>query len=125
MWICKNCLEEVEDNFDICWNCNFDTTNNPPNCQYTEEQKPNPITPKNALKKTGINAAGKSLKKVVYNSILLILFTTIAIVISVTSKDIKVIKSTYIFLAILHLIGNILILTGLFKAGNHLENYRG
>jgi hypothetical protein len=123
MWICKNCLEEVEDNFDICWNCNFDTTNNPANCQYIEEKKPNPNIPKNALKKTGINAAGKSLKKVVYNSIILILFTTIAIFISITSKDLKVIKSTYIFLAILHLIGNILILSGLFKAGDHLENY--
>jgi len=21
MWICKNCKEEVEDNFDVCWNC--------------------------------------------------------------------------------------------------------
>ena len=24
MWICKNCKEEVEDNFDVCWNCGSD-----------------------------------------------------------------------------------------------------
>jgi hypothetical protein len=24
IWTCKNCKEEVEDNFDFCWNCNYD-----------------------------------------------------------------------------------------------------
>ena len=30
MWICKNCKEENEDNFDICWNCQRDKNGNIP-----------------------------------------------------------------------------------------------
>ena len=51
-----------------------------------------------SVKKSGINAAGKSLKNIVYAAILLILFTTIGIVISVSSKDPETIKNTYLFL---------------------------
>ena len=28
MKICPNCQEEVEDNFDVCWNCNFSMSEN-------------------------------------------------------------------------------------------------
>ncbi|MBL0202374.1 MAG: hypothetical protein IPP81_20115 [Chitinophagaceae bacterium] len=28
MWTCKNCNEDVEDNFDLCWNCGFDKLGN-------------------------------------------------------------------------------------------------
>ena len=74
------------------------------------------------LKKSGINAAGKSLKNIVYAAILLILFTTIGIVISVSSKDPETIKNTYLFLGIVSLIFNISILYSLYLAGDHLEN---
>ena len=30
MWICKNCGEDVEDDFDVCWNCQFDKNGSPP-----------------------------------------------------------------------------------------------
>ena len=29
MWICKNCNEENEDNFDACWNCGAQPDGNP------------------------------------------------------------------------------------------------
>jgi hypothetical protein len=29
MWKCKNCNEDVEDNFDVCWNCSFDKYGKP------------------------------------------------------------------------------------------------
>ena len=31
MWKCKKCNSEVEDNFDICWNCNADKAGNDSN----------------------------------------------------------------------------------------------
>jgi len=75
-----------------------------------------------SLKKSGINAAGKSLKNIVYAAILLILFTTIGIFLSVSSKDPESIKNTYLFLGIVSLICNISILYNLYSAGDHLEN---
>jgi len=75
-----------------------------------------------SLKKSGINSAGTSLKNIVYAAILLIIFTTIGIFISVSSKDPETIKNTYLFLGIVSLICNISILYNLYSAGDHLEN---
>jgi tRNA(Ser,Leu) C12 N-acetylase TAN1 len=75
-----------------------------------------------SLKKSGINAAGKSLKNIVYAVILLILFTTIGVFLSVSLKDPETIKYTYLFLGIVSLICNISILYNLYSAGDHLEN---
>ena len=74
------------------------------------------------LMKSGINAAGKSIKNIVYAAILLISFTSIGIFISFFSKDPKTIENTYLFLGIVSLICNISILYSLYSAGNHLEN---
>jgi hypothetical protein len=74
------------------------------------------------LQTSGINAAGKSLKNIVYAAVLLILFTTIGIFVSVTSKDPETIKNTYIFLGVISLICNTSILISLYSAGDHLEN---
>jgi hypothetical protein len=30
MWRCKNCKKKNEDNFDICWNCQYDREGLPP-----------------------------------------------------------------------------------------------
>jgi hypothetical protein len=75
-----------------------------------------------SLKKCGIHSAGTSLKNIVYAAIFLILFTTIGIFISVSSKDPETIKNTYLFLGIVSLICNISILFNLYSAGDHLEN---
>ena len=74
------------------------------------------------LKKSGINAAGKSLKNIVFASIFLILFTTIGIFNSLSSNDPETIKNTYLFIGIASLICNISILYNLYSAGDHLEN---
>ena len=76
----------------------------------------------NNLAKSGINAAGKSLKNIVYTVIILILCATVGIFISVNSSDLETIKNTYIFLGIVSLICNLLILSSLYSAGDHLEN---
>ena len=76
----------------------------------------------NSLAKSGINAAGKSLKNIVYTVIILILCATVGIFISVNSSDLETIKNTYIFLGIVSLICNLLILSSLYSAGDHLEN---
>jgi hypothetical protein len=76
----------------------------------------------NNLEISGINAAGKSLKNIVYTAILLILCATVGIFISFTSSDLETKKNTYIFLGIVSLICNLLILSSLYSAGDHLEN---
>ena len=76
----------------------------------------------NSLEISGINAAGKSLKNIVYTAIILILCATVGIFISVNSSDLETIKNTYIFLGIVSLICNLLILSSLYSAGDHLEN---
>ena len=76
-----------------------------------------------ALKKSGINSAGTALKNIVYAVLLLILFTTTGIFISVSSTaDKETINNTYLFLGIISLICNISILFNLYSAGDHLEN---
>ena len=74
------------------------------------------------LKISGINAAGKSLKNIVYNAIILFLCTTIGIFIAVSSKDAEIRNNLFILIGIVSLIFNILILTSLYSAGDHLEN---
>ena len=134
MWTCKQCKEEVEDSFEICWNCNSDKNGSMSTWQNIsndeehlaiENERLKEIafnSSNSSLKKSAINSAGTSLKKIVYDVILLILFTTIGIFISVSSKDPETIKNTYLFLGIVSLICNISILYNLYSAGDHLEN---
>lgn len=72
--------------------------------------------------KSGANAAGKSLKNVVNTALILILFTIIGVIISVTSNDVETIKITYVILGIVNLICTLLVLYNLYLAGDHLEN---
>jgi hypothetical protein len=134
MWTCKQCKEEVEDSFEICWNCNSDKNGSLSTWQNISNDEENLAienerlkeiafnSSNSSLKKSGIYSAGTSLKKIVYAAILLILFTTIGIFISVSSKDPETIKNTYLFLGIVSLICNISILYNLYSAGDHLEN---
>lgn len=74
------------------------------------------------LKTSGINAAGKSLKNIIYVAIILILSTTIGIFVDVSSKDLDTIQNIYIFIGIISLFCNFLILNTLYTAGDYLEN---
>lgn len=74
------------------------------------------------LKKSGINAAGKSLKNIVYTAIILIFCAIGGIFVSVTSNDSETIKNIYIFLGFVSLICNLIILNSLYSAGDILEN---
>ena len=71
---------------------------------------------------SSIQAAGKSLKNIVYYIILLTLITIVGVAIALISKDAKIINYTYIFIGIVSLIINLNILGSLYSAGDHLEN---
>lgn len=74
------------------------------------------------LKKSDINAAGRSLKSIVYTAIILIVCIAVGIYISFNSKNLETINNTFMFIGIFSLICNIIILNCLYTAGNHLEN---
>ena len=128
------CKKEVEDNFEICWNCCHDKTDSRSTFQNIigdQEQisvenqrlKENASNSLNrSLEKTSINSAGTSLKKVVFTAVLSILLTILGISISFNLKDPETIKNAYSFIGIVNLICYIFILTNLYNAGDHLEN---
>jgi hypothetical protein len=91
--------------------------------EETESYRENEIILSNeTLSKNNINAAGKSLKKIVTIVIVLILCTILGVLISLISKDFEVIVTSYMFLGIASLICYILILNSLYDAGDYLEN---
>ena len=129
MWNCKNCSEEVEDNFDICWNCNFDKNG------IKVDSSPDEIldvvedfySPSDAGKDFRINpskiiGAGKNIKSAVYYVIVIHICSLVAIAVAFLSISREIAALTSIIIAIVSLICNILILIKLYSAGNKLEN---
>lgn len=74
------------------------------------------------ISKSSIIASGKSLKNIVYTSIIWTFCSIFGLFISIYSKDFETTKNIYITLGIVTLLCNILILNSLYTAGNHLEN---
>jgi len=64
MWKCKHCSEQVEDNFDICWNCGFSRDNKAPATNVKDEIKTNKdeVTYQTA---SGTSLPSRNLQKVV------------------------------------------------------------
>lgn len=75
------------------------------------------------LKLSEINKAGKSLKRIAYFGIYLIVLTVIAIFISFASKDLDTIRYAYILLGTVSFLFYLLILNSLYEAGENLENF--
>lgn len=74
------------------------------------------------LKLSEINKAGKSLKRVAYFGIYLIIISILGILISIASKDLDTIRYAYIFLGIGSFLFYLLILNSLYEAGDNLES---
>ena len=71
-----------------------------------------------------INSAGRAIKSIVYISVLMFCFLVIGLIIVFNSKDINIIKSTYIGTGLVFLILNLLILFRIYEAGDNLENVK-
>jgi hypothetical protein len=71
-----------------------------------------------------INEAGRAIKSIVYISVLMFCFLIIGLIIVFNSKDINIIKSTYIGTGLVFLILNLLILIRIYEAGDNLENVK-
>ena len=86
-------------------------------------QKEKTLKIKNALiDPSNIISAGKAIKNVVYTALIMIIITVFALLTVGFSRDIEIIKNTYIFIGLLYLICNIIILAQLHSAGDNLEN---
>ncbi|NOR44801.1 MAG: hypothetical protein GQ534_04375 [Candidatus Delongbacteria bacterium] len=94
MWKCKNCEEEVEDNFEVCWNCgsNKDGTKTESNNEF-EKQK------KDSASKHPISGSLK-----VIGALMKILGFVVAIYFLITFRGIDIFS--YIFVPIIVIIFN-------------------
>ncbi len=128
-WKCKNCNEEVDEIFELCWNCSAGRDGNLEEIFKTqfEEIKKEVRIFKDEGKRIMVNpfhilGAGKSLKDIVYSIIALIVCQIIGGLISISSND----KNTIIFASILFGLSSLLclifVLLRLYSAANHLEN---
>jgi len=139
MWICKTCNAEVEDSFDICWNCKRDkngtlqtheeiqTINQgfKDSIDMTDSKYFSEInTPVNkniiGIKPEKIVAAGKSLKSIV-SLILFNFFMGFALGFSYYFVDAEFFRTCLIIAGILSFITNLVMIIQLYNAGDHLE----
>ena len=51
MWLCSNCAEENEDNFEICWNCRYDKAGSPPIESKTVDEETDDLETQEITKK--------------------------------------------------------------------------
>lgn len=120
MWICKNCNEEVPDNFQQCWNC------------QSEKGKINPIVEPDVINDDyfridlsnnkildlkQITSAGKQLKHIVIFILIYFAILLISGIFLLFSEDRKV----YLFMIIAGILLQIIVLSKLFYAGSALE----
>jgi len=124
MWICKQCKSEVEDSFEVCWNCEcdrngtrliFQTTGD---SESAKEKKINSTVTEIRLKPNLIAAAGKAIKAAVYAAITNIVCLIIALIVIYTTKD----KGIIFILGLICVFSNVYILIKFYIAGDFLEN---
>ena len=128
MWKCRNCSENVENNFDICWNCNYDKNGSIKTFETIqknqEDSKEFIKNNKNSHQNLEINPynireAGKALKSIV--SLIIILFFVSILGIAIIIIDPEIAFTTYIIMGILHLTIYIMCLIFINDAGNNLD----
>ena len=128
-WNCKNCNEEVDETFELCWNCSADRHGNLDVNSKTkfEEIKKEVRIYRDEGKRVMVNpfhivGAGRSLKSIVYNVIALIACQTMGGFLCLSSRDKGTILWTAILFGLLSLLCLVFVLLNLYTAGNHLED---
>ena len=71
---------------------------------------------------TNISSAGKSLKAIVYSSLILMGCFFIGLLIAFNTNNTKTLRNIYVFIGFASIILNIIILVSLYNAGDSLEN---
>lgn len=129
MWFCKNCSEEVDDDFEVCWNCQFDKNgemitfqkiikqNNINNSTTAIKSKRfvNEINPQKILN------AGKAINDIVLTASFMFIISIIGYLFILQLKDFNSIKNWIYILAILQIICILKIIHSLHIAGNNFE----
>ena len=124
MWTCKQCKSEVEDNFDVCWNCDCDRSGTRLIFRSTGDidiemgKDNNSAVTQISLKPNLIVAAGKAIKAAVYAAITNIVCLIIASIVMSTTKQIGII----VLLGLICVFSSVYILIKFYIAGDFLEN---
>jgi len=122
--ICPNCGEEVEDNFEICWNCQTAINNKSKNIKEDQTNpEPNKISDKEFVKVDGIKIiyAGKALIRIFYTMLITIVIGIVgAITLLIIDKN-ALIKNVTSWIIAVGLISNFIILFNIYYAGKDLK----
>jgi len=128
-WKCKNCNEEVDENFNICWNCCADSDGiiEEKSKKIFNEIKKELRINKDEGKRIMVNpfhitSAGKSLKDIVTALIALIICQVIGGLIQLASNNSDTILNTSIVIGLLSLLLLGFVLLRLYSVANHLIN---
>lgn len=119
MWICKNCEEEVPDNFSVCWNCQNEIGTSGLNPLGEAEIQKNqiPINDQNFIDFDNISTAGKNLKQAVVAYIISI---PLALLMWIAAEVFNMEHPVILFI-ILGLLMNIIVLSKIYYAGDSLK----
>lgn len=119
MWICKNCGEEVPDNYSVCWNCQNEigTSGMEPVRESEVLQNKLIVNEQNNVDFDNITGAGKNLKQAVKVYIITI---PIALLLMIAT-EMWDLKNPYVPYIILGIVMNIIILSKIYYAGDCLQ----
>jgi hypothetical protein len=119
MWTCKNCGEEVPDNFSICWNCQYENGSDIIPEIPKEEAAGNTIILESG-KQVDFNqivSAGKQLKQAI---ITYLIFAALSLLLWLLAEAANWSK-LYILIILLGILGHIIILSKIYYAGSALQ----
>jgi hypothetical protein len=141
MWTCKKCNSEVEDDFEICWNCMSDKKGNPnsiiadpilfsepksinqhQNIAADSNKKANLNQSDFKVRLWNIKEAGKAIKSIVATIIINLLIMIFLIIVSQSTMDFGIKFGMIVTMGISNLITCFLVLKKLYHVGDLLEN---
>jgi hypothetical protein len=120
MWTCKNCGEEVPDNFSICWNCQYENGSSVmPKSGRDDETVNLRIILKNGsfANFDKITSAGKQLKQAVVSYLVIIGVIFFLWILAEAANW----QNLYYFMIFAGLLGNVIIFSKLYYAGSALQ----
>jgi|GEM_PF-3563938 len=122
--ICPNCAEEVEDNYDVCWNCqttiNITSKNVKEDLSIPESDK---IREKEFVKVDGIKIiyAGKALIRIFYTMLITVVLGIIATITLLAIDNYTLIRNVTSWIIVVGLLSNVIILFNIYYAGKDLK----
>jgi len=121
--ICPNCGEEVEDNFEICWNCQAKIDIQRKKIKDNINPETDKKNEREFVKVDGIKIiyAGKALIRIFYTMLITIIIGIIATITLLVIDNYTFIKNVTSWIIAVGLLSNVIILFNIYYAGKDLK----